>query len=46
MIFGTIDPWWMRQTPHQPSDPAYCIEDWWIFKAYLETLQVYLSWCL
>ena len=31
IILGTSDPWLMRRSSHQPSDPSYYIEDYWIF---------------
>ena len=32
IILGTSDTWSMRQSFHRPSDPAYYIEDCWIYR--------------
>ena len=37
LILGTSDAWSMSRLAHQPSDPAYYIEDWLISKGVDET---------
>ena len=31
IIFGTSDAWSMKRSTHQSIDPAYYIEDFWIY---------------